>query len=169
MQTGCLFRRVGFIKREPTLKSLGMVSGLCELRQHAKEQVCFGCVILVSDPAGPAAAAAAQTPQGAPLSSPQQVRREITRRTSVPPTSSRPTPCLPFKVPLLVSLLVLGRGQKPAPRVTFPPNVPSCPAVAFGFCSVYFKKIHWLASVFGWLACDKHLSTTYILEYLFSS
>lgn len=37
-----------------------MVSGLCELRQHAKEQMCFGCVILVSDPAGPAAVVAAQ-------------------------------------------------------------------------------------------------------------
>lgn len=44
---------MGFIKCEPTLKSLGMVSGLCELRQHATEQMCFGCMILVSDPAGP--------------------------------------------------------------------------------------------------------------------
>lgn len=60
MQTGCLFRRVGFIKCEPTLKNLGVVSGLCELRQHAKEQMCFGCVILVSDAARPAAVAAAQ-------------------------------------------------------------------------------------------------------------
>lgn len=50
---GCLFLRVGFIKCEPTLKSLGMVSGPCELRQYAKEQMCFGCMILVSDPAGP--------------------------------------------------------------------------------------------------------------------
>lgn len=52
MQIGYLFLRVGFVKCEPTLKSQVMVSALCELIQHTKEQMCFGHIMVVSDPAG---------------------------------------------------------------------------------------------------------------------
>lgn len=96
---------------------------------------------------------------------------EGTERALVPQTSSR---TMPVHSPAFLSGCLCwsahscwGWRQKPAPQDTFPPNTPSCPTVAFGFCSVYFKKIHWLVSVFSWLALCKHLSTTYILEHLF--
>lgn len=50
LQTRYLFLRVVFVKCEPTLKGLGIVSALCELSQQTKGQVCFGRIMLVSDP-----------------------------------------------------------------------------------------------------------------------
>lgn len=59
-----------------------------------------------------------------------------------------------------------GRGTSAA-RAALPSQCPILPVAALGLCSVCFKKHHLLASVFGWLACDKHLSTSCISEYLF--
>lgn len=147
------------------MKSLGTVT-LCALSQHAKGQTCFEHRMLVSGPAGPgrlalcagpAAIAAAvrhfRVSRSPPLSRLGEKYQEGLSAADFlqGPASPMPLPSFQGAFAHQRYLLVLGVGTETCPMGHLPPNAPCCPAVDFGFCSVYFKKIHWLASVFGWL------------------